>query len=130
MLLVREGNFSRNRRLFSDTNEALIITKDEISKIIDRYKPDVIVCDEEIIVNNNNPYMNLMNYTEFKDLQARDNGFYISGLIMPIYSDDDELARKQYQIISRVLNRYKHVIHVSNCDFVYPWQMEKIYPML
>lgn len=78
---------------FSDTNEALIITKDEISKIIDRYKPDVIVCDEEIIVNNNNPYMNLMNYTEFKDLQARDNGFYISGLIMPIYSDDDELAR-------------------------------------
>lgn len=61
--------------------------------------------------------MNLMNYTEFKDLQARDNGFYISGLIMPIYSDDDELARKQYQIISRVLNRYKHVIHVSNCDF-------------
>lgn len=102
---------------FSDTNEALVITKDEISKIIDRYKPDVIVCDEEIIVNNNNPYMNLMNYTEFKDLQARDNGFYISGLIMPIYSDDDELARKQYQIISRVLNRYKHVIHVSNCDF-------------
>ena len=36
---------------------------------------------------------------------------------MAVYSADDELARKQYQIIYRALNKYKHVIHVSDRDF-------------
>ena len=103
---------------FSDTNEALIITTDKLSDVLENYNPDVVVCDdEERLERTSNPEINMMNYAEFKDLQARDNGFYISGLIMAVYSADDELARKQYQIIYRALNKYKHVIHVSDRDF-------------
>ena len=103
---------------FSETNEALIITNDDYASEIQRFNPDVVVSDSEDILDiTNNPSVNLMNYAEFKDLQSRDNGFYISGLIMAIYSEDDVKARSQYQIIYRALNRYKHIIHVTNHDF-------------
>lgn len=103
---------------FSETNEALIIAKDQIESILKEYDPDVIVCDDATnIKSTNKPDVNIMNYAEFKDLQARDNGFYISGLIMAIYSDNDDLARRQYEIIYRELNKYKYIIHVSKQDF-------------
>jgi hypothetical protein len=109
---------SEIEEFFSDTNEALIMTTDKLSDILENYNPDVVVCDDkERVESTSNPEINMMNYAEFKDLQARDNGFYISGLIMAVYSADDELARKQYQIIYRALNKYKHVIHVSDRDF-------------
>ena len=103
---------------FSGTNEALIITTDKLSDVLENYSPDVVVCDdEERLESTSNPENNIMNFAEFNDLQARDNGFYISGLIMAVYSADDELARKQYQIIYRALNKHKHIIHVSDRDF-------------
>ena len=101
---------------FSDTNEALIITK-SIEDVIIKYNPDIIVCDDEDINGTAYPLLNIMNFAEFRDLQARDNGFYISGLIIAVYSEDDVLAKRQYQIVYRALKNNKYVIHVSSRDF-------------
>lgn len=102
---------------FSDTNEALIITKN-LDDVLTKYNPDVIVCDDEDKLNGTDyPLLNIMNFDEFRDLLARDNGFYISGLIIAIYSEDDVLARKQYQVVSRALANDKYVIHLSSRDF-------------
>ena len=101
---------------FSDTNEALIIIK-SIEDVIIKYNPDIIVCDDEDINGTAYPLLNIMNFAEFRDLQARDNGFYISGLIIAVYSEDDVLAKRQYQIVYRALKNNKYVIHVSSRDF-------------
>ena len=109
---------SESAEFFSETNEALIITTDKIKKLIDQFNPDVVVCDDESnVVESSNPEINFMNYAEFKDLQSRDNSFFISGLILAVYSEKEDKARIQYQIIYRALNRYKHIIHVSAKDF-------------
>lgn len=105
---------SATLEFFSNTNEALIITADEYNGIVTKYCPDVVVCDNNIKFDNaDNRTMIIMNFAEFKELQARDDGFYISGLIMPMYDQADDIAR----IIQKVLNNYKYVIHVSNRDF-------------
>ena len=106
------------KEFFADTNEALIIATNDLSDILRKYNPDVIVCDDDKrLKSTDNPEINMMNFAEFKDLQARDNGFYISGLIMAIYSCNEIAAQKQYHIIYRVLSKYKHVIHVADRDF-------------
>ena len=106
------------KEFFADTNEALIIATNDLSDILRKYNPDVIVCDDDKrLKSTDNPEINMMNFAEFKDLQARDNGFYISGLIMAIYSCNEIAAQKQYHIIYRVLSKYIHVIHVADRDF-------------
>lgn len=102
---------------FSNTNEMLIISDNKLSSLLNKYNPDILVCDEEIGESNDKPEFNTMNFIEFNDLVARDNGFYISGLIIVFYSIDDQTARKQYQIISKILNKDRYVIHVLNHDF-------------
>ena len=104
---------------FSHTNELLVISNSKLDYLLNKYNPDILVCDKGEEESTNSPKFNFMNFVEFKDLLAKDNGFYISGLIMVVYSVDDKIARKQYQVISKVLNKYKdkYVIHVSNHDF-------------
>lgn len=104
---------------FANTNEALIISNENWSAIIHKYKPSVVVCEEitqieEIAISN----IIYMNFAEFRELQLHDKGFYISGLIMLFYSGDDQIAKVEYQGIYQYTNRYPYVIHVSKKDFV------------
>lgn len=115
-----------NQEFFADTNEALIISKENCVTFIENYKPDVVVCDEIIDVDRiTRADINYVNFSEFRDLQVHDNEFFISGLVMACYSDKSEMAKKQYQIISKYVNKIRHVIHVTSSDFVVSAATEK-----
>lgn len=116
-----------NKEFFADTNEALIISKDNCVVFIENYRPDVVVCDEVIDVDKiTRADINYVNFSEFRDLQIRDNEFFISGLVMACYSNQLEIAKKQYQIISKYINKRRHVIHITSSDFVVSNATEKI----
>lgn len=104
---------------FSGTKEALIITDSEYTEIINEYKPDVVVC-EDIKQNDNMlfPDINYMNFAEFRDMLTRDNGFYISGLIMPFYSSIPSVAKEEYHTMYKYVNKKGYVIHVTRKDFM------------
>ena len=115
-----------NQKFFAETNEALIISKDHFVGLIENYKPDVVVCDEVIDINSIlRADINYVNFAEFRDLQLHDNDFFISGLIMACYSDKIEVAKSQYQIINKYLNKFRYVIHVASSDFVVSNTTEK-----
>lgn len=106
------------KAFFSSTNEMLIISKGERKSLISKYRPNIVVStSEEIDEEFMTPGVNYMNFRELGSLLARDNGFFISGLLMALYSEDKETARKEYQITRRYLNRKRYVIHVANEDF-------------
>ena len=78
----------------------------------------MVVCDEAIDVETiARADINYVNFSEFRDLQIHDNEFFISGLVMACYSDKSEIAKKQYQIINKYVNKYRHVIHIATNDF-------------
>lgn len=107
-----------NEDFFAGTNEALIISKDNCDTYISKYKPNIIICDDYINVDVlDNPELNIMNFAEFRDLKMRDNEFYISGLIMVCYSEEDEKAKKQYGIVNKYIDQSKYVIHIAKKDF-------------
>jgi len=109
---------SNTAEFFAETHEALIIALDPIDHIIEHYKPNIIVCDEEErVISTKSPDFYLMNYAEFRDLLARDNGFYISGLILALYSHSEEKARRQYQIMKKAIAKNQYVLHISGTDF-------------
>lgn len=104
---------------FANTNEALIITDEDPGELIQKYKPNVVVSSSlDNIRESNIVGINYMNFQELRALQVHDNGFYISGLVMAIYDDDDkDQAKAEYQTIYKYLNRKRYVIHVSKHDF-------------
>ena len=67
----------------------------------------------------------VMNFNEFRDLLVRDNGFYISGVIMVIYDSDEAKQKKEYQIVRNYSQKGKYIIHVSNKDFIVSTTSEK-----
>ena len=103
---------------FSDTKEALVIADSEYSDIIKQFKPNVIVC-EEIIQDDSMifPDINYMNFAEFRDMLTRDNGFYISGLIMTFYSDSPSIAKEEYHTMYKYISKKGYIIHVTAKDF-------------
>ena len=122
-----EKNLSSDMAVFfSDTKEALFITKDELKTLIDHYKPNIIVSEsaagyeEEI-----NPCLIYVNYRELRTLLKYDRGFFVTGLIMAIYSDDPEKAMEEYHTIQRCVKKGNAVIHVANEDFIISKSTEK-----
>lgn len=104
---------------FGETRGALILRKDSVESYIEEYQPDVVISQQDLEIDLvSKPGMNNMNFMEFTELQARDNGFYTSGLIMIIYSESDDENRKNFQKINRYLEKDKHAIHVSSTDFI------------
>ena len=115
-----------NQNFFSETNEALIVSKENCIAFIEQYKPDVVVCDEYIDVDKiTRGDINYVNFSEFRELQIHDNEFYISGLVMVYYSDKTEVARRQYQVMRNYVNKSRHVIHVAKNNFVVSDASEK-----
>lgn len=106
------------KEFFSNTNEAVVITDDSPTVLIQKYKPNVVVCDSmEDVSESGMPGLNYMNYQELRDLQIHDDGFYISGLVMAIYSDDNDTAKNQYQIMYKYLNKKRYIVHIAKSDF-------------
>lgn len=111
---------------FSDTKEALLITQDERKSLIDRYKPDVVVSDTDIAYYENlNPGLIYVNYRELRTLLKYDNGFFITGLVMAVYSDDPHSAIEEYNVIQKCVKKGNHVIHVTSYDFTISKSSEK-----
>lgn len=106
------------KEFFSSTNEAVIITDELPNDLIQKYKPNVVVCESlEVVFEKDMPGINYINFQELSALQTHDDGFYISGLVMAIYSDDNDIAKSQYQIMYKYLNRNRYVIHATKTDF-------------
>lgn len=106
------------KEFFSNTHEAVYITEVSPLELIQIYKPNVVVCDSiDDVSEVGMPGLNYMNYQELRELQAHDDGFYISGLVMAIYSDDKESAKNQYQIMYKYINSKRYVLHITKFDF-------------
>ncbi len=104
---------------FSDTNEALILTKETIKDLIDYYKPDIVVGEDTTGYDEvSNPGLIYMNFKELRALRKNDKGFFVSGIIMAIYSDDSNQAVEEYSIVRRCLQRGNKVIHIADSDFI------------
>lgn len=107
------------KKFFGDTRSTLIITSKTSGGLINEYRPDVVICEnlptEEMLID---PKINYMNFTEYRELQSRDNGFYTTGLIMIFYSNSDERNRKNFQNIYRYLDKDRYTLHISKSDFI------------
>lgn len=111
---------------FSNTKEALLITKEARKRIIDHYKPDIVVSESETGYGEElNPGLIYVNYKELRTLLKYDNGFFVTGLIMSIYSDDPEKAMEEYNAIRKCVKKGNAVIHVAGNDFIISKSSEK-----
>lgn len=109
---------SEMQAFFSETHEALLITNEPRKQIIDRYKPDIIICKNESGYNEEiDPSLIYVNYQELRILMKYDKGFFVSGLIMSIYSDDKNEALEEYQIVKKCVKKGSAVIHIADDDF-------------
>lgn len=106
------------QKFFSDTREALLITKESRKQIIDKYKPDIVVCENDVGYDEEKrSEIMYVNYRELRTLMKKDFGFLVSGLILAVYSDNQSEAMREYQIVKRCLKRGNAVIHVAGNDF-------------
>lgn len=106
------------KELFSTTRELLILTKNDVKEVISEYLPNVVVCKNgEVIGNVPDPGLVYMNFAEYRALQEHDRGFYVVGLIMVIYSDNEIEAAAEYKGIVRYLADYRYILHVSGTNF-------------
>lgn len=106
------------KEFFSTTRELLILTKSDVKEVISEYLPNVVVCKNgKVIGNVPDPRIIYMNFVEYSALQEHDRGFYIAGLVMVIYSDNEVEAAAEYKGIVRYLTDYRYILHVSGTDF-------------
>lgn len=106
------------QKFFSNTHEALLITKESRKQIIDKYKPDLVVCENETGYDEEKKSgIMYINFQELRTLMKHDLGFWVSGLILAVYSDDQSEAMREYQIVKKCLKRGNTVIHVASNDF-------------
>lgn len=105
---------------FSDTNEALLFTKDTKKKrFIDYYKPDIVVSEEKSGCDEtSDPGLIYMNFKELRTLMKYDQGFFVTGLIMAIYSDDPNKAVEEYDVMRKCIQKGNKVIHIAASDFI------------
>ena len=71
------------------------------------------------------PQLIYVNFRELKDLCECDNGYYLSGLIMAIYSSNPLEAAKEYRLMKRCVSKGKYVLHVAYSDFNVTTSLEK-----
>lgn len=111
---------------FGATKEMLIISTTPPVEVINRYHPDIVVCDELIESNDiTNRIVNVMNFNEFRELMMHGDGYYISGVIFVAYSTADDVARKQYKLIRDYCRNDKYLIHLSQSDYLVSVSTEK-----
>lgn len=104
---------------FSDTNEALLLTRDTKKTLIDYYKPDIIVSESQSMYDEEpDPDLIYLNYKELRALLKHDKGFYITGLIMAMYSANPNKAMEEYSIMRKCIQKGNRVIHVADIDFI------------
>ncbi len=107
------------KSFFSETNEALLLTKAEEKELIDHYKPDIIVSESMVRYDEGlKPDLIYLNYKELKTLLNCDDGLFITGLIMAIYSEDQRKAIEEYNIMRKCVKKGNKVLHVTGKDFV------------
>ena len=104
---------------FSETNEALIITRDKRRVLIDHYKPDLVVCESKDGYGEAiKPDLIYLNYKELRTLLKYDAGFFVAGLIMAIYSEDQSKAMDEYNIMRKCVKKGNKILHVTGSDFL------------
>lgn len=109
---------SEMKGFFSDTREALLVTKESRKRIIDQYMPDLVVCEDASGYDEaKKPGMMYVNFQELRTLVKHDLGFLVSGLILTIYSNDQNAAMGEYQIMKKCVKKGNTVIHVAYSDF-------------
>ena len=123
-LLVQVKGFGKRlsaemENFFSETNEALLLTRDTRKALIDHYKPDLVVCESKAGFDETiKPDLIYLNYKELRTLMKYDEGFFVTGLIMAIYSVDRGKAMEEYNIIRKCVKKGNKVLHVTGSDFM------------
>lgn len=123
-LLVQLKGFGKSlsaemEGFFSETNEALLLTRDTRKALIDHYKPDLVVCESKAGFDEAiKPNLIYLNYKELRTLLKYDEGFFVAGLIMAIYSEDRGKAMEEYSIIRKCVKKGNKVLHVTGSDFM------------
>lgn len=113
-------------KFFSNTHEALFISPESIKQLICEFHPSIVVSDDtDKLVDDYNPELVYLNFYELRTLMKYDNGFFISGLIIAIYSNDSSKNINEYQIIKKCITRGNSVIHITNKDFCISKATEK-----
>lgn len=103
---------------FSETNEALLLTRDEKKALLDHYKPNIVVSESKAGYDEAvNPDLIYLNFKELKTLLENDKGFFIAGLIMAIYDEDQSKAIEEYNIMRKCVKKGHKVLHVTGRDF-------------
>ena len=96
----------------------MIISQQDSTEIIKQYQPNVVVTNDSILYDeDSHPKLIYVNYQELKTLLKYDNGYYISGVVMAVYSDDPVVAREEYQQVRKCIKKGNTVIHISKKDF-------------
>ena len=115
-----EKNLSKEiEDFFSETNEALLLTRDAKKALLDHYKPNIIVSESKAGYDESiNPDLIYLNYKELKTLLENDKGFFIAGLIMAIYDEDQSKAIEEYNIMRKCVKKGHKVLHVTGKDFI------------
>ncbi len=126
VIAPRKALSSEMDEFFSDTKEALLLTKEAKKALIDNYKPDIVVSeDKDGYYESPNPGLIYMNFKELRTFIENDRGFFITGVIMAIYSDDPNKAAKEYSIVRKCIQRGNKVIHITDSDFIVSKSSEK-----
>lgn len=116
---IKKKLSSELEEFFSNTNEALLITNDLLKKLIDYYKPDIVVGEAQLEYDEkSNPGLIYLNYKELRTLMKYDRGFFISGVIMAVYSMNPNKAAEEYGVMRKCLQKGNKVIHIANSDFI------------
>lgn len=112
---------------FGDTSEAIYInsgnkTQNEILHVLKPFKYNLVVSNNrsDFKEMSEQPSFIVMNYREFRDLLIKDNKFFVSGLVIAIYDNDEALRAKEFRSIKKYVKEGGYVIHVIDINDVIP----------
>lgn len=115
----RKSLSSEMEVFFSETKEALLLTRHTRKSLIDHYKPDLVVCESKVGFGETiKPDLIYLSYKELRTLLKCDEGFFVTGLIMAIYSEDRSKAMEEYLIMRKCVKKGNNVLHVTSNDFM------------
>ena len=109
-------------KLFADSHEIIFQNNSQLSfgdivAWLSKYHSQVVVTDQEAA--NVNCEVLIMDFQEFSNHLKNKNWYYVSGIVLVIYSTEASRMKKQYNLVRSALrNGNVYVIHVVNDDYI------------
>lgn len=113
------------KKHFGNTRELLLkvsenISDTELMDYLEMYDVSVVVCDNELTIDNTDREYDQLyktNFKEFNELIKYDNHFYVSGVVAVIYTDAEHID-SEYKVVQKYLKKDKeYLIHIVGDDW-------------